>query len=34
MLSAPFVTLTLPGAHRLKALTGLADQERQDSQWQ
>ena len=33
-LSAPFVIFTFAGGHSVKALTGPADQCRQDSQWQ
>jgi hypothetical protein len=31
---APATTLTAPGFHRLKALTGAAAQDRQEAQWQ
>jgi hypothetical protein len=34
MLSAPCVTSTASGFHKVKALTGPADQRRHDSQWQ
>jgi hypothetical protein len=33
-LSAPLVIFTFAGGQRVKALTGPADQCRQDSQWQ
>jgi hypothetical protein len=33
-LSAPVVTFTAAGDHRVKALTGPADHERQELQWQ
>jgi hypothetical protein len=32
--SAPEVTRTASGFHRVKALTGAADHERHDRQWQ
>jgi hypothetical protein len=31
---APFVTLTFSGFHKVKALTGAADHDRQELQWQ
>jgi hypothetical protein len=34
MNSAPLITLTFSGFHKVKALTGAADQERQELQWQ
>jgi hypothetical protein len=33
-ISAPRVTFTFCGSHRMPALTGLADQCRHDLQWQ
>ena len=33
-LSAPFVTRTFSGFHNVKALTGPADQDRHEAQWQ
>jgi hypothetical protein len=34
MCSAPAVTFTASAFHNVKALTGEADQERQELQWQ
>ena len=34
MNSAPLVTFTFSGFHRVKAFTGPADHERQELQWQ
>jgi hypothetical protein len=34
MNSAPLVTFTLSGFHRVKAFAGEADHDRQESQWQ
>jgi hypothetical protein len=34
MCSAPALTVTCPGSHSENALTGAADQERHEAQWQ
>jgi hypothetical protein len=32
--SAPLITFTLSGFHKVKAFTGAADHDRQELQWQ